>query len=300
MFEAAEECGLQIELDRACRDRAISAFRAISGERQDILLFINLYSSILDTTTGSNHLIKTIRHYGLNPQSVVIEIDESRVRDGAQLKRFVDTYRSYGFLIALDDVGRGFSNMDRISLVKPDIVKTDISLVQNICGDYHVQEVFRALVGLSTRIGALVVAEGIETEEAALRALELGAGMIQGYYISRPRQMDAVPPDFLRREIDAVAARFQEAERKKLTRDRQRYGRLNVLTRQGVDRLCLMPVEDFDAELLRVANGHADIECAYVLDSGGMQTGGTVFSRAVSGIKNNACSARRSRGPTTP
>ena len=78
---------------------------------------------------------------GLKPENIAIEIIESDVEDLKELQRFVQLYRSYGFLIALDDVGAGHSNLNRIPLIKPDILKIDRFLVQNIQDDFYKQEV---------------------------------------------------------------------------------------------------------------------------------------------------------------
>ena len=117
----------------------------------------------------------------------MIEINETKVQDNAVLKRFTDTYRKYGFMVALDDVGTGSSNMDRILLVKPNIIKVDISLVRNIHNDYFKQGIFKSLVNLCNRIGALVVAEGVESEEEAIQVLRLGGQMIQDIILQTKR-----------------------------------------------------------------------------------------------------------------
>ena len=95
--------------------------------------------------------------------------------------------RQRGFLVVLDDVGAGHSNLDRIPLIRPDIIKIDRSLITGVDADFYKQETFKSLVSLSRRIGALVVAEGIETEREAVAALELGADLLQGYFLGRPQ-----------------------------------------------------------------------------------------------------------------
>ena len=137
LFQAADYQGLQVELDRACRETVIRTF-ATQCEKSDILLFLNINSSILDRVVGSNYLANMVKYYGINPNTIVIEINESKVKENQLLKDFVDRYRSYGFLIALDDVGCGFSNLDRIPLFRPDIVKTDMSLVRFMFRRYFV------------------------------------------------------------------------------------------------------------------------------------------------------------------
>ena len=62
-------------------------------------------------------------------------------------------------------MGAGHSNLNRIPLLKPDLLKVGRFLVQHIHLEFHKQEVFKSLVGLAHKIGALTLAEGIETEE---------------------------------------------------------------------------------------------------------------------------------------
>jgi len=114
---------------------------------------------------GSGHLLKQVRQFNLNPNNVAIEIIESRVNDTGALNEFISRHREYGFLFALDDIGSGYSNLDRITITEPDLLKIDRSLISQIDINYHKQEVLKSLVNLARRIGALVVAEGVEREE---------------------------------------------------------------------------------------------------------------------------------------
>jgi len=252
-----------------------------------MLLFLNINSSILDKAVGSNHLLNMVRQHRIKPNDIVIEINESKVRNTIVLKNFVDTYRNHGFLIALDDVGYGFSNLDRIPLIKPDIVKTDISLMRNICSDFYVQEVFRSMVSLSMKIGALVVAEGVETEEEAVRALELGANMTQGYCLAKPQKLDNGIPGSLNDRITAIAGRFQNAEREKIIWKRKRYNKFKAITSGISMRLASVSANNFDNELLKAVNCNNGMECVYILDENGIQSSSTIFSGLVPEIKNN-------------
>jgi EAL domain-containing protein (putative c-di-GMP-specific phosphodiesterase class I) len=118
--------------------------------------------------------------------NIVIEIVESDTEDTEALIRFVKSYRECGFNIALDDVGTGHSNFDRISLLRPDIIKIDRSIISGIATDYFKQEIFKSLAKLSKGIGSLILAEGVETKEEILCCLEYGADLLQGYFFSRP------------------------------------------------------------------------------------------------------------------
>jgi EAL domain-containing protein (putative c-di-GMP-specific phosphodiesterase class I) len=296
LFGAAREQGLRIALDRACRDTILRTFKACSGLRRDTLLFINLDSSILDKVVGSNYLLNTVRQVGLDPASIVIEINETQVKDTALLQQFVQTYRRYGFLLALDDVGAGCSNLDRLSIVRPDIVKTDISLTRNISKDFYVKEIFRSLVKLSTKIGALVVAEGVETEEEAAQALCLGAHMLQGYCISRPVPPEDIVPAQLVEKISPIAEKFRVMEGSRVTWQAQRYWKLESITRDITARLVRTRAAEFNGKLEEIIRRYEEIECAYVLDARGVQVSGTVFTGDAAPARNNRLFSPASQG----
>jgi EAL domain-containing protein (putative c-di-GMP-specific phosphodiesterase class I) len=294
LFNAAESKGLQTELDRACRETVLDTFKSI--HRDDILLFLNLHSSILDKTAGSNHLLNTVRHFGITAQNIVIEINESEVKETSLLKSFTDHYRKEGFMIALDDIGCGFSNMDRISLIKPDIVKIDMSLVKNIYRNFYVREVFGALVNLSNKIGALVIAEGTETENEAIITLELGANMIQGYCLSKPQKINEMFSPAIEAKIDYIATKFKETEKDKLLQNQEYYNRLNSIANAFTGALANVSEHYFDDVLAKIADDNSIVECLYILDNNGIQVSNTVFPRFGSNIRRNGLFAPASKG----
>jgi EAL domain-containing protein (putative c-di-GMP-specific phosphodiesterase class I) len=88
--------------------------------------------------------------------------------------------------IAADDVGAGNAGLRLLSQIKFDIVKIDLSLVQQGPFQESSLAVLRALMDLATRWGSKIVAEGIETEEQLEMVRELGIGAAQGYLFGRP------------------------------------------------------------------------------------------------------------------
>jgi EAL domain-containing protein (putative c-di-GMP-specific phosphodiesterase class I) len=101
-------------------------------------------------------------------------------------------YRHRGALIAVDDWGTGYSDMDRLELLQPEIVKIDMSIVQDLESARH-----RALLGSvlawSARRDARVCAEGIESEGQLDRLRQLGVHLGQGFRIGRPEQPSKTP-----------------------------------------------------------------------------------------------------------
>lgn len=276
LFDAAYAQNLTLELDRICREKVLGAYSEINRQFPDKLLFINLETSILGKCIGSDYLLRQTQQYKLNPGNIVIEVNESRAQNTAALKRFTDVYREYGFRVALDDVGTGFSNMDRIILIKPDIIKIDISLVRNIHADYYKQGVFKSLVNLSNKIGALVVVEGVETNDEAIQVLKLGAHMIQGYFIAKPiRSVDANL--FSNETIELLSHNFNKDVKLQIQKNKKENNRMNKLINECIKELVPVSFYEFDPVLKDFIKSRADIECAYVLDKNGIQVNSTIY-----------------------
>ena len=277
LFDAANREGVTLALDRLCRDKVLEAFSCIHKRCTDKLLFINVDTSILDRTR-SNYLMGQVNANNINPGNIVIEINETKVRDDRALKLFIDTYRERGFLIALDDIGAGFSNLDRIPLAKPDIIKIDMTLVRHIHQDYYKQVVFTSLISLAKQIGAVVIAEGIETEQEAIQTLQLGANMIQGFYFSRPVQTleDAVL--FCTGRIRTLGECYKTVMNQRIIEEKKYREQIAAIANNAVLILASGYRDAFDKILIDVIRSHCMIECAYVLDEKGGQVSNTVFS----------------------
>lgn len=118
---------------------------------------------------------------------IVIELTEhAQVVDYDRLNANLASIRKLGVRVAIDDAGAGFASLRHILMLEPDFIKLDIALVAGIGTDTSQQALAAGLISFSDKIGATIVAEGIERadEVAALRALGVRYG--QGYYLGRP------------------------------------------------------------------------------------------------------------------
>ena len=175
LFNAADEAGLVDDLDQLCRQQAVRAFARLREEAGDHMLFLNLHVPVAQTPAAlASEIDELVTMGGLGPRSLAIEILEAEIQDMGQVRALVNLLRSRGFLIVLDDVGSGHSNLDRIPFIKPDLLKVDRTLISRIDTDYHKRGTLKSLVDLGRKIGALVVAEGVETEGEAMVAPRVG------------------------------------------------------------------------------------------------------------------------------
>lgn len=277
LFRLAGAEGLTVELDRLCRRKAVEAFSKQCPSGSDFLLFLNLdTSTISKDIVGSGNLLKLIREFNLNPNNVVIEINESKSSDTEALKRFTDMYRNHNFLIALDDVGAGHSNLNRLAMLKPDILKIDMMLVKNVDQEFFKQEVLKSLVSLSRKIGALVVAEGVETEEEAITTLDLGVDMLQGFYFSKPCKMESIPADLFADKREYIAAQLKHYTLDKVKSESLREEEYTAIANEIASELSKAPPDFFDSALEQMICRHPSLECLYILDESGLQASETV------------------------
>jgi EAL domain-containing protein (putative c-di-GMP-specific phosphodiesterase class I) len=123
----------------------------------------------------------------MNGQHLVVEVTEhAAVEDYERLKRAIDRLRLSGVRLAIDDAGAGFASFKHVIHLVPEFVKLDRFLTHDIDCDPAKQALTAALVAFAARIGARLLAEGVETAEELRVLTELGVEYAQGYYLGRP------------------------------------------------------------------------------------------------------------------
>ena len=261
----------KLELNRKC---IISALRNVSNlpASEQYTVFINFDSSLMDNAAFNNRDFELgIDLSAITPQRIVVELIESRVKDFDRLLRFTAYCRELGFLIALDDVGAGYSSLERMVKIKPDIIKIDRSLINGVSEEFYKREACRALVKLSHNIGALSLAEGVETLQDALECQEMGADILQGFYFSKPVEK-ILPVDTTTGKISLLVEtwNFSASERDKILR--ATIGRVKSQAQIIHKALMKKSLEEWNSILQERVETMPDIECAYILDRYGKQT----------------------------
>lgn len=194
LLAAAHDADLLFPLDLAARLAAIQG-AASHGIREAV--FINFSpAAIYDPAFCLRSTIAAVSAAGLSPAQIVFEVTESeRVpTNPGHLINILDYYRAAGFRVALDDVGSGYSSLVMLGDVKPDFLKLDKGLTNGVMGDPFRSVIAEKLIEAALDTGMAIVAEGIETAEAAHWFASRGVQYLQGYYFARPA---ATPPRLL-------------------------------------------------------------------------------------------------------
>jgi EAL domain-containing protein (putative c-di-GMP-specific phosphodiesterase class I) len=185
LFQLAAEQGLLYELDVLCRRLALQNSRVIPRGKK---LFLNvLPTSFGDPNLRAEGLRKALEDFPLRPNDLVLEISEKEsIENFTTFREMRDACRSLGIQVAVDDAGAGHASLEAIMEISPDFLKADMALVRGVDADPARQEILKSLNAVAKRIGAVVVAEGIETE-AELRAVrEIGIRYGQGFHFGSP------------------------------------------------------------------------------------------------------------------
>ncbi len=185
LFAAAAACGRTVELDLACFEIVAAGSTMISPEQ---VVTINLSPQTLEAQDfTATWLLEILTRYQLSPGRVIVELTEREaITDLERLRRNVAALQHAGVRLAADDVGAGNAGLRLLSQVRFDIVKIDLSLVQEGTQHDSSRAVVRSLMDLAARQGAVTIAEGLETAEQLRSLRELGITTGQGYLLGRP------------------------------------------------------------------------------------------------------------------
>ena len=178
VFRAAEPVGLGAEVEALVLRRALGErYRVPDG----VLLTVNVAPARL--------LVDPVRSLvvGVDLTGVVLELTEHALPPAPEeLLPLIKQLRDQGALVALDDAGAGYQGIQQVAELRPDWVKIDRSLVTGAATDSVRRASLQMFGRVSRRVGALAVAEGVETEEDLATLRELGIPLAQGYLLGVP------------------------------------------------------------------------------------------------------------------
>jgi EAL domain-containing protein (putative c-di-GMP-specific phosphodiesterase class I) len=177
----AEESDLIVELDRHMARLSLADLAGWAPEHPELRLNLNLSGRHLDEPDCFERMVALVTESGADPGLVTLEFTEHRPpSDLAVCARNIAELREAGLQVWLDDFGSGWSGLHHLIAFKVDGVKLDSAFVGAI--DSHPgATVVAAVTSTAASLGLSVTVEGVETEEQAARAVELGADYGQGF-----------------------------------------------------------------------------------------------------------------------
>ncbi|MDQ0925674.1 EAL domain-containing protein (putative c-di-GMP-specific phosphodiesterase class I) [Pseudarthrobacter sp. W1I19] len=177
-FREAEIAGLGIELEIAALQCAVSAAGMVPSH-----LFVAF--NLTPTTLTESLTQDLLKNSGLAMDRIVVELrGQTDDKQWGRVTRSLKPLRRRGLRVAVDGSGPGFTPVDRILSLRPDIIKLDRTFINGILEGPEPDE--PAVIALAREVGAVLAAEGIETETELAAVIEAGLTAGQGYLMGRP------------------------------------------------------------------------------------------------------------------
>lgn len=283
----------KMEIDSSVRDSAIEKFALWNDS--SLKLFINsspafLAEELSNVQDNTSEFMKLTDAFGVDPQNIVIEITEDAVEQSLDdFKPLINLYKRKGYFIAIDDLGKNSSNLDRIALFRPDIVKVDMHMLQRALEDQSYQEILHSLARLTQNLGISLLYEGVENSAELLMAMGHGSRYLQGYFFSEPVS-DFIDKDNYARHLESGLSRFMENISQKIAEKVGWEKRiLDILNQMHIDTYS---VERNFPELEKIFRTDASIFRFFVTDLFGNQISPNFVCRTDFGIETDYSSLK--------
>jgi diguanylate cyclase (GGDEF)-like protein/PAS domain S-box-containing protein len=204
----AEESGLISDLGAWVLRTAFHQFatwRRDLGSSAPRKLNVNLSRKQLGEPGLPDMIRQAIRENKIEPSWLELEVTEDAFGgDFPKLSRSLQSLKSVGVKLAIDDFGAGSSSLAALHRFPIDTLKIDRSLLTDFPKSKETAALIQGLVAITDSLGIILVAEGVEECDQFLALQELGCKLAQGYHFSRPMPSEDIP-DFLRKQSHETA-----------------------------------------------------------------------------------------------
>jgi EAL domain-containing protein (putative c-di-GMP-specific phosphodiesterase class I) len=194
---------------RAAAVADLSSWRTAHASAASLFVSANATVSELVDAAFCTALVAGVREAQLPPGAFKLEIAETEImRDPDRAASAMERLAAGGIALALDDFGTGYSSLARLDMLPFDVVKIDRYFVRAMAGNESAGTVVKSVVQLATHFGMKVVAEGVESAEAATMLAAMGCHYAQGY-----RYAGALSPEMAADAVaHGIAGRFAAPE----------------------------------------------------------------------------------------
>jgi len=172
----------------------------------DLRIAVNVSPSQLREANYVRTFRQKLKKHGVQPGQIEIELTENvLLNDPLPVARKLTHLRRLGVTVSLDDFGTGFSSIGSLRSFPLDRLKIDRSFIRDVATDARAAALARSFIAVADALRLDVVCEGVETQEQAQTITASGAAFLQGYFLSRPLEVDEARA-YVGRSKKAVAA----------------------------------------------------------------------------------------------
>jgi len=159
----------------------------------DLPVAVNVAGRDLLDLQFPDEVAKLLGRWNVAPAALELEIAENTILTNLTRARDVlERLDALGVRLAIDDFGTGHSSLAHLARLPIDVLKIDRSFVHNMAADSGDAVIVRSIIDLAHNLGLEVIAEGVETEQAAQTLEGLGCDILQGFLLARPAPAEEV------------------------------------------------------------------------------------------------------------
>ena len=196
----AESCGLIVPMTRSLMRHAAFEF---CRQTQNLPENFHISFNVCTAHFKDMNLVDDCREFlaAFEPNRVVLilELTERElIESNEKVDSVLSALQGMGVKIAIDDFGTGHSSLSYLQAFKVDYLKIDKSFVSMIGVEALSVHILDSIIELATKLGLVVVAEGVETSEQSSYLSSKGVHYLQGYFFAKPMGIDK----FLKRSLE--------------------------------------------------------------------------------------------------
>lgn len=191
--ETLEYAGLIQKLDLYIWEQAVRQLSLWRGtDKARLTISVNMSAKdfySLDVYEALNGLCEK---YGVDCGQLRLEITETALLvEPEKSDAVVSKLRARGFLVEIDDFGKGYSSLSLLKDIHADVLKIDMSFLREIRDRQRSRTILESVINMAGQLGMDVVTEGVETETQLAALTSMGCRHFQGFYFSRPVPVEA-------------------------------------------------------------------------------------------------------------
>ena len=186
-FLLAEKYKILWDFEKLCKQQSL---KHAVNKPPSAKLFLNVDPNAIYYPDFKNDLSKlTLEQYNLTSRDIVLEATErTSIEDVDTFKSSLSYYKEQGFSVAMDDVGSGYSGINRLFIINPHFIKIDIEMIRDIHKSEYKKSLLRSIVKFANNVGSYVIAEGVENSQELEALIEIGVHYAQGFHWYAPNE----------------------------------------------------------------------------------------------------------------
>ena len=190
---AVEETSLVHQMTKVVFSKALDYHINLKEKGIILPISINISAKNLQDQRFYQEMIDIFQTYDILPEMVEFEITESVIMEQPEKsKAILDKFAHFGFKIAIDDFGKGYSSLAYLAQFPINTIKIDSLFTKQVLISPVVQTIVQATIQMALQLGYEVLIEGVEDIETANLLKSYGCHTAQGYYYLKPQKEQVV------------------------------------------------------------------------------------------------------------